>query len=334
MKSAYIGIDLAIAKTKRLPIVVVTWQGDRLVPADLRAIPFKPPRGMGNAKTLNSDIVKEFVEATANYINSVCNHLQFYPERIAIDAPRTPRPEHLPRRAAEVAMDLAGISCFTTPSQSDFAQIFTKVRHHLSKGGEDVRIPHSNQLWMVVGFELYRRLAEVAPCIEVFPQATVRMLGVGHKHKTKAGAVEAQLAEAANHTGWPTGDANSPTIDDIAFGPAHDCLDAYLSAWVAALETENRVALGNPPDDVIWVPRMGDRTFERPTLKKRKKTRQTKTTSSNTETHRRLCPACGEHEFKRWPFGWDAHAVHKCTALVESSPEERKAEYKERYLKS
>lgn len=29
--------------------------------------------------------------------------------------------------------------------------------------------------------------------------------------------------------------------------------------------------------------------------------------------HKRvLCPACMEHEFKMWPEGWDAHAVHRC----------------------
>lgn len=44
---------------------------------------------------------------------------------------------------------------------------------------------------------------------------------------------------------------------EIAFGPAHDRLDAYLSAWVTALDEDDRVAFGDAPDDVIWVPIVG-----------------------------------------------------------------------------
>ena len=28
-----------------------------------------------------------------------------------------------------------------------------------------------------------------------------------------------------------------------------------------------------------------------------------------------LCPGCGQKEFKRWPWGWDAHAAHACRGL-------------------
>jgi len=44
-----------------------------------------------------------------------------------------------------------------------------------------------------------------------------------------------------------------------------------------------------------------------------------------------LCPACGEKEFKRWPWGWDAHAAHSCQGLAASGPEARKAEFKLRF---
>lgn len=66
----------------------------------------------------------------------------------------------------------------------------------------------------------------------------------------------AQLAAAARHTGWPNGSADDPTFADIAWAPGHDRLDAYLSAWVAALDEPDRIAYGTPPDDVIWVPRV------------------------------------------------------------------------------
>jgi hypothetical protein len=50
--------------------------------------------------------------------------------------------------------------------------------------------------------------------------------------------------------------------------------------------------------------------------------------------HKRSCPACHQHEFKRWPFGWDAHAAHKCTGLLEGEPEARKKEFKRRFMSS
>jgi hypothetical protein len=44
-----------------------------------------------------------------------------------------------------------------------------------------------------------------------------------------------------------------------------------------------------------------------------------------------LCPACGEKEFKHWPFGWDAHAAHTCKGLAGTDPEKRKIEFRNRY---
>jgi hypothetical protein len=43
-----------------------------------------------------------------------------------------------------------------------------------------------------------------------------------------------------------------------------------------------------------------------------------------------MCPACGEHRFASWPYGWDAHAAHVCRGLVSASPAERKAEFRTR----
>lgn len=46
----------------------------------------------------------------------------------------------------------------------------------------------------------------------------------------------------------------------------------------------------------------------------------------------KICPACGLHNFKRWPWGWDAHAAHKCTGLASKSTETRKREFKAKFL--
>jgi hypothetical protein len=109
---------------------------------------------------------------------------------------------------------------------------------------------------MLFGFELFQVLGLIWPCLEVYPQATVRALGVGQRHKHEPGAVLEQLTAAAAHTGWPR-PVSLVALREIAFGSRHDQLDAYLSAWVAGLPEEEREPLGHPPLDVIWRPRLG-----------------------------------------------------------------------------
>jgi len=46
----------------------------------------------------------------------------------------------------------------------------------------------------------------------------------------------------------------------------------------------------------------------------------------------RLCPACQRKRFVRWPWGWDGHAAHGCPGIPGDTPEERKRNYRERYL--
>jgi hypothetical protein len=187
---------------------------------------------------------------------------------------------------------------------------------------------------MIVGFALFRELERIAPCIEVFPQATARVLGSGAVHKSKAGGIEAQLAEAARYTGWPSTERDMTDFEDLGFGDRHDRLDAYLSAWVAALEEPERRAFGTPPDDVIWTPRIGDGTFQRPVIKTKAVRRPPPLRAEpprSKESRLFLCPACRVFEFKQWPYGWDAHAAHRCSGLLELDPEARKAEFKRRF---
>lgn len=333
MKDAFVGIDVAFAKGKRLPVSFCTWEADRLVPVALRGVPFEPPRGSGNVATLNPKTSRVFAADTARYLSGVATHLGLRVRRIAIDAPSAPRSEGRRRRAAEVAMDRAGISCFTTPTGSEFEAIRAKVRRHLEHGGPENRLPHANQLWMQVGFQIFERLAGVAECLEVFPQATARVLGSGDVHKFKKGGVDAQLAEASRYTGWPTDDPSDIPFERIAFGPSHDRLDAYLSAWVAALDEVDRLPFGSPPDDVIWTPRLGTVSFPQTTRRARaeKRTRRASVTAAPSSQHQRDCPACGEHRFRRWPFGWDAHAAYRCSGLSAATPEARKLEFKGRF---
>lgn len=43
------------------------------------------------------------------------------------------------------------------------------------------------------------------------------------------------------------------------------------------------------------------------------------------------CPACRNLVFRSWPEGWDAHAARRCRGLDRLGPEDRKAEFKDRF---
>jgi hypothetical protein len=324
----YVGIDLAIAKAKRLPVVMCQWREGRCVPLPLKTFAIKPPRGPGNLAVLDPAAVRRFVSDARKYITEISDHLGFTVAKIAIDAPSHPGGGQSGRRASERALDRAGISCFPTPTTAQAAHILSKVREHAENGGDVTRLPHANQLWMFFGFQLFRGLSSLAPCIEVYPQLTVQLLGVGQTHKSRPGAVATQLAEVARHTGWPAGRVGEPLLPEIGFGAPHDLLDAYLAAWVAALPESRRVAYGDPPADVIWAPAVQQRVSPSH-LSERSALFHPETKSEERRLNKTLlCPGCGQHTFKRWPLGWDAHAAHRCIGITGAGPEARKKNFK------
>lgn len=251
---AFAGIDVAFAKGKLLPVCVCFWNNDRLIPLKLaNADVPRPPRGYGNALTIDASKVTCFADETAFFLRRIEKLFGVSIQRIAIDAPSAPRRDCLQRRLAETALGEQGISYFATPSADEFEAIRVKVNCHLAAGGLHSYLPHANQLWMLVGFSLFKRLRKEWECLEVYPQATVSALGASSIHKAKVGGVSAQLAAVSQHTGWPK-PVGPEALRRAVRAPLHDALDAYLSAWVAAVELEKRIAFGCPPDDVIWVP--------------------------------------------------------------------------------
>jgi hypothetical protein len=148
---AFAGIDVAFAKRKRLPVCLCVWNDRRLIPLPLAAGDAPaPPRGYGNVASIDPSTVALFADETALYLRLLEKHFGVSIRRIAIDAPSDPRPESLRRRLAETAMDQQHISCFATPSASEFETIRVKVRNYLTAGGLESRLPHANQLWMFV----------------------------------------------------------------------------------------------------------------------------------------------------------------------------------------
>jgi hypothetical protein len=255
MITAFAGIDVAFAKRKLLPVSVCHWVDNRLIPLPLRKAQSPPPRGQGNAAALNSEVVSSFAEATARYLRAI--EIEFCVRicRIAIDAPSDPKESGQPRRRAEIALDDRKISCITTPSSNEFTRIKEKAAAHLASGGLETHIPHTNQLWMLVGFALFKRLRQEWECLEVFPQATAATLSSAQKHKTTTAGLAEQLKSIARYTRWPEV-LGASALRQIGYGSLHDCLDAYSAAWIASLGDAGREPLGAPPNDVIWVPRI------------------------------------------------------------------------------
>jgi predicted nuclease with RNAse H fold len=252
---AYAGIDVAIARGKRLPLCLAVLEEGRLVPLPLRRLRQPaPPRGGGNVWVLEPQAVRAFAEETAAYLDRVCAAEGLRLSRIGIDAPRDFCPPSIPVRPCEAALFKAGLSCFVTPSRARFEGIVAQARAHLRSGGSPGRLPHANRLWMLAGFALFRTLEGLAECREVYPQAAVRALGAGAIHKTRREGLEAQLQAVAAVTGWPPPATGLRALGEIAYGSAHDRLDAYLSAWVASLGVADLAAYGTPPHDLIWAP--------------------------------------------------------------------------------
>jgi len=253
IQAAYAGIDVAFAKRKPLPLSVCFLAGGKLMPLPLKGR-LPPPRGKGNAAILEKGVVATFATGVRAFLAAIEERHHVKIARVAIDAPMDFRREDIPRRAADAAMDARGISCFTTPSESDFETIKAKAKAHLAAGLPVSRLPHANQLWMLAGFALFRELSQAYDCIEVYPQAIARSLGCSGRHKSKQQGFEEQLGAVAKATGWET-HALHQAISRQGYGSRHDKLDAYMAAWVASLTQRKTVACGEPPDDVIWLPR-------------------------------------------------------------------------------
>ena len=331
----FIGIDVACAKGKYLPLVICSQENGRLIPLPLGHYQIKPPRGLGNALTLYDDVNKAFANDVASYIETICDAFHLQPVRIGIDSPLRPRDNRLKRRIEEQALDRSGISCYTTPSTDDFEAIKAKGIAHLQANKPIQNLPHAHQIFMLLGFALNERLSKVAKCIEVYPHATVKKLGVADIHKSKGNQAELQLSAMSHYTGWPRNNDDWEQAGNMCLGPMHDRVDAYSAAWVASLSEQERICFGDPEKgDAIWIPKVKPINSPRakPTTKPKPTTKKKQSVSN--AGHQRSCPACHQHEFKRWPFGWDAHAAHRCTGLTEVDPEARKKEFKRRFMSS
>lgn len=258
---AFAGIDVAFANKKSLPLCIVRWNGQRLEPLEIRieTLP-RVPRGRGNRCALMPEIVEAFAHEATAVVNNLSETLGVTIERVAIDAPSAPCASGLDRRLAEREMDRLGYSCFSTPSAARFEEIRAKCTAHLDGGGAVARLPHANQLWMLVGFALFRSLGASRTVLEVFPHSIVRTIGVASAHKSTVDGYGEQLSAAARATGWDSAAELHAALERTTYGSRHDRLDAFLSAWVAALPPDQLTPCGDGLNDVIWIPRIDRRS--------------------------------------------------------------------------
>ena len=253
--SVHIGIDVACAVGKRLPICVVS-AGHPLMPLTIpKHLAGLVPRGVGNKEIAAVTPFQESARGVASTINRIVDEMGWEVERIAVDAPAAP--PSTGSRASEKELGRLGLSSFRTPAATAWAGIREKCANHLDLGGSAATLPHANKIWMLFGFELFASLRSGlrAEVIEVYPFAIVRALLPTCEHKSTEQGYRDQLVAVAARTGWEPQNLEARLKATVP-GNRHDRLDAFMAAWVASLPLEQRRAFGNAQlsDDAIWVP--------------------------------------------------------------------------------
>lgn len=253
----FVGIDVACARKKRLPVCVARLNGGRLEPVDpppefTRALPL----GRGNDEIRNVDPFKSAAVEVAETLDRGAKQYSWNILSVAVDAPAASPKKG--ERASERALRECSLSSFQTPDEGKWCQIRENCENYLQDGGALNRIPHANKIWMLYGFEIFKALRAIGgfEVIEVYPYAIVRTLLSECPHKTTPDGYKRQLESVANATNWTPLELECALKHSVA-GSKHDKLDAFMAAWVASLCRQSRRAFGNEndPDDAIWVPR-------------------------------------------------------------------------------
>jgi hypothetical protein len=150
--SVYIGIDVACALGKRLPIRMVSaepWLMPLTVPRELAAL---IPRGVGNKEVFTTIPFQDSARCVAQAIAHILNEIGWHVERIAVDAPAAPPDSG--SRESEIEMGSCGLSSFRTPAASAWPGILQQCHDHRGRGGTSAALPHANKIWMLYGFRV------------------------------------------------------------------------------------------------------------------------------------------------------------------------------------
>ena len=239
----FVGIDVACAQRKRLPICVAGFRGDRLESLELppeiaRALPLGP----GNIEILQDAPFRSAAVMLAGTLDRGAKKHNWEITRVAIDAPAAPPATG--ERVAEKALRQRGLSSFQTPDEKRWHQIFRTCREHLRRGGALSRTPHANKIWMLYGFEIFEALRAIGhEVIEVYPYAIVRALLPECPHKRTAEGYRRQLESVAAATNWLPLDLERALRRSVP-GTKDDKLDAFMAAWVASSPNTSAALMG------------------------------------------------------------------------------------------
>jgi hypothetical protein len=250
-----VGIDVACARFKRLPICFAALNGKRLEPLSLPdALAAKIPVGSGNIEIQEASPFNSTAAALVDALDEIAKEQDWRIARVAMDAPAAP--PRTGERASEVALRKLGLASFQTPDVSRWIEVKSACRGHLEAHRPLAHLPHANKVWMLYGFEIFNalRAKSAIEAIEVYPYAIVRALVPACPHKSSLEGYRRQLEAVAAATGW-TGADLQEVLSRAVPGRIHDRLDAFMSAWVASLDGQQRRAYGNENDrdDAIWV---------------------------------------------------------------------------------
>jgi hypothetical protein len=141
--SVYVGIDVACAVGKRLPICVVS-AGHQLIPLAIpRHLARLIPHGVGNKEITAATPFREAARGVVSAINRIVDEMGWKVERIAVDAPAAPPATGT--RSSENELARLGLSSFRTPTASSWTGIREKCINHLSLRGSAATLPHANK---------------------------------------------------------------------------------------------------------------------------------------------------------------------------------------------
>jgi len=253
----FIGIDVACAKGKRLPICCVTKKGRRIEPIDLPDdVKGAIPRGPGNIEIQQPQPFRSLAAEVAGALYKLAADGTYSIERIAIDAPAK-GPTHSERHSERQLFDRRQ-SCFKTPIQKRWdEEIVPRCHKHLDEGGSLARIPFANMIWMRYGFELFAAIRlKNFKVIETYPNSIVKVIAPNAERKTKAEGYRQQRDAISDRTG-SSAKGLEDALKRTVSGSKDDRLDAFMCAWVASLSCDELCAYGdkNNHDDCIWVPK-------------------------------------------------------------------------------
>ena len=251
----FVGIDVACANNKPLPICFARHDGDRLVPMPIRRELLKFPRSRGNVEICENEPFKTLAADVVLSIKAFVESQKWKIQRIAIDAPAA-----MPKgkRNSEQSLGNKNISYFKTPDCDEWQRIREQCIDYLRDQQKPLaELKNANRIWMLYGFELFKALRDDYEVREVYPNSIVHIIAHGSPSKKTSEGYKLQLNAISERTNWKTPTDLSNELMKSVPGAQDDKLDAFMCAWIASLRAEELDTFGDRDerDDCIWVPK-------------------------------------------------------------------------------